>query len=76
MTEASAARVAELLKAHDEDLRTHSELDRATDLTRIGPLWLGRYAERGFVTYSEMTRRQISESAWLLPGVRPRNRRR
>ncbi len=43
--------LAELLKAHDEELRTGSELDRATDITRIGPLWLGRYAERGFVTY-------------------------
>lgn len=40
-----------MLKAHDEDLRTGSELELATEVTRIGPLWLGRYAERGFVTY-------------------------
>ncbi|HEY3408153.1 MAG TPA: GNAT family N-acetyltransferase [Propionicimonas sp.] len=54
MTEPSAARLAELLKAHDEDLRTESELDGATGVTRIGPLWLGRYAERGFVTYQDL----------------------
>jgi hypothetical protein len=46
--------LAELLRAHDEDLRTDSEVDRATDVTRIGPLWLGRYAERGFVSYRDL----------------------
>ena len=54
MTESSAARLADLLKAHDEDLRTESEFEGATDVTRIGPLWLGRYAERGFVSYSDL----------------------
>jgi len=54
LTEPSAAVLAELLKAHDEDLRTASELDRATDINRIGPLWLGRYENRGFVTYREL----------------------
>jgi hypothetical protein len=54
LTEPSAARLAELLKAHDEDLRTESELDGATGVTRIGPLWLGRYAERGFVSYQDL----------------------
>ena len=54
MTGPSAAMLAALLKAHDEDLRTGSDLDRATDVTRIGPLWLGRFAERGFVTYRDL----------------------
>ncbi len=54
MTEPSAARLAELLTAHDEDLRAASELDGATDVARIGPLWLGRYAERGFVSYRDL----------------------
>ncbi len=54
MTEPSAAKLAELLKAHDEDLRTESEVDGATDVIRIGPLWLGRFAERGFVSYSDL----------------------
>lgn len=46
--------LARLLRAHDQDLRTEAELDRATDVVRIGPLWLGRYAERGFVTYRDL----------------------
>jgi hypothetical protein len=54
LTEPSAARLAELLKAHDEDLRTESEVEGATDVARIGPLWLGRYAERGFVSYRDL----------------------
>ncbi len=54
MTEPPRATVNALLKAHDEDLRTESELDRATEVTRIGPLWLGRYGERGFVTYQDL----------------------
>lgn len=54
MTAPSPATVAALLKAHDEDLRTESELDRAADVVRIGPLWLGRFAERGFVTYRHL----------------------
>jgi len=54
LTEPSAARLAELLTAHDEDLRTESEVDGATGVTRIGPLWLGRYAERGFVSYRDL----------------------
>ena len=54
MTESSAARLADLLKAHDEDLRTESEVEGATDVSRIGPLWLGRYAERGFVSYQDL----------------------
>jgi hypothetical protein len=54
LTERWAATVGELLAAHDEDLRTESELDGATDITRIGPLWVGRYAERGFVTYRNL----------------------
>ncbi len=45
---------AELLRAHDEDLRTSSELAGATDVHRIGPLWLGRYGTRGFVTYRDL----------------------
>jgi hypothetical protein len=54
LTEPSAARLADLLRAHDEDLRTESDLDRATEIVRIGPLWLGRYAERGFITYQDL----------------------
>ena len=42
MSEAREASVAELLQAHDDDLRTEAEFDRVTDLARVGPLWLGR----------------------------------
>lgn len=43
-----------LLRAHDEDLRTEAELAGATHRSRIGPLWLGRYGERGFVSYHDL----------------------
>ncbi len=45
---------ARLLQAHDEDLRTEAELDRATQCTRIGPLHVGRFGDRGFVTYRDL----------------------
>jgi hypothetical protein len=54
LIEPPSATVADLLEAHDADLRTEAELDRATDLARIGPLWLGRYGERGFATYRDL----------------------
>lgn len=43
-----------LLRAHDADLRGAAELVGATDVHRIGPLWLGRYGTRGFVTYRDL----------------------
>ena len=54
MTGSRVASVADLLEAHDEDLRTEAELDTATDLARIGPLWLGRFGERGFASYRDL----------------------
>lgn len=45
---------ADLLAAHDEDLRTQAELTGASDLARIGPLWLGRFGGHGFVTYRDL----------------------
>ncbi len=43
-----------LLQAHDADLRGGAELADATDVHRIGPLWLGRHGSRGFVTYRDL----------------------
>lgn len=50
----TAATREALLAAHDADLRTGAELAGATDVHRIGPLWLGRYGTRGFVTYRDL----------------------
>lgn len=69
MTETAAAMVAELLRAHDEDLRTDSELDRATGIVRLGPLWLGRYADRGFVTYRDLDGAEGAELDDLIRSV-------
>ncbi len=44
----------DLLLLHDEQLRTAAELDGATDTGRIGPLWLGRFGSRGFVSYRDL----------------------
>lgn len=46
--------VADFLRAHDEELRTAAELDEATGVTQIGPLWLGRFGSRGYVTYRDL----------------------
>ena len=45
---------AHLLATHDAHLRGRAELADATHLARIGPLWLGRYAEYGFVSYTDL----------------------
>lgn len=45
---------ARFLRAHDEELRTEAELGAATHRGRIGPLWLGRFGDRGFVTYRDL----------------------
>ncbi len=42
----------ELLAAHDADLRGEAEVADAQDITRLGPLWLGRYGSSGFVSYT------------------------
>lgn len=44
----------ELLLAHDEELRTTAELDGATGAGRIGPLWVGRFGSRGFISYRDL----------------------
>jgi hypothetical protein len=44
----------ELLAAHDAGLRGKAELADAADVSRIGPVWLGRYGERGFVSYTDL----------------------
>ena len=54
MSKPRATSAAALLQAHDDDLRTETELDGATDLARVGPLWLGRYGGRGFATYGDL----------------------
>lgn len=43
-----------LLAAHDEQLRSEAEVRDADEVARLGPLWLGRYGERGFVTYASL----------------------
>lgn len=43
-----------LLRAHDEDLRTAAEVAGADRTDRLGPLWLGWYGARGFVTYRDL----------------------
>ena len=51
MTPASAQ---ELLRVHDEQLRTAAELDGARDTGRIGPLWVGRFGPHGFISYRDL----------------------
>lgn len=43
-----------LLQAHDAELRAEAELADASEVHRIGPLWLGRYARRGFISYRDL----------------------
>ncbi|WP_028709337.1 GNAT family N-acetyltransferase [Propionicicella superfundia] len=43
-----------LLREHDEQVRCSAEVDGATDVARIGPLWLGRFGTRGFVSYRDL----------------------
>ena len=45
---------AALLLAHDEDLRTTSEVGGADRCERLGPLWLAWFGDRGFVTYRDL----------------------
>lgn len=46
----------ELLRAYDAELRTHAELADCDEVTRMGPLWLGTFPERGrgFLTYRSL----------------------
>ncbi|AKK02633.1 GNAT family N-acetyltransferase [Corynebacterium epidermidicanis] len=48
---------SELLSRYDEQLRTHAEVSDASEVARIGPLWLATYPEvgRGLVTYAELS---------------------
>lgn len=50
----ATASPAALLKAHDDELRTTAELDGATGVGRIGPLWVGRFGSRGFISYRDL----------------------
>lgn len=50
----SLASRQDLLLLHDEQLRTAAELDGATGAGRIGPLWLGRFGARGFISYRDL----------------------
>ncbi|MGV8910104.1 MAG: GNAT family N-acetyltransferase [Propionicimonas sp.] len=69
MSEPPGASIADLREAHDVDLRTEAELDRATDLARIGPVWLGRYGDRGFATYRDLAGATGSELDQLIHSV-------
>ncbi len=45
----------ELLAAYDAQLRAEAEVRSATDVTRVGPLWLATWApSRGFVTHRSL----------------------
>ena len=50
----TAATAQELLRIHDDQLRTAAELDGATDTGRIGPLWVGRFGPHGFISYRDL----------------------
>ncbi|WP_212723045.1 GNAT family N-acetyltransferase [Nocardioides jishulii] len=44
----------ELLRAYDSQLREASEFSTATAVRRDGPLWIGRYGDRGHVSYRDL----------------------
>ncbi len=45
----------DLLAAYDRSLRAESEMHGATQVTRIGPLWLGTFpGGRGLISYSDL----------------------
>lgn len=48
------SRHQQLLEAHDADLRGEAEVADAQDITRLGPLWLGRYGSSGFISYTDL----------------------
>ncbi|MFC0673207.1 GNAT family N-acetyltransferase [Brachybacterium hainanense] len=55
MTEDTGARRDALLAAYDADLRTEAEMERALEVARIGPLWLGVFpGGRGFISYRDL----------------------
>lgn len=43
-----------LLRAYDEHLRTRAEVRAAATFERLGPLWLARFGDEGFVTYGDL----------------------
>jgi hypothetical protein len=49
-----ADRRTALLRAHDEDLRSASEVGGADRHERLGPLWLAWFGDQGFVTYRDL----------------------
>lgn len=51
MTDAARAR---LLQAYDAQLREGAEVLSADHVDRLGPLWLGTFGERGFVSYRSL----------------------
>jgi hypothetical protein len=55
-----------LLQEHDTQLRTAAEVDAADEVLRIGPLWLARFGDRGFVTYESLAGRSDDELAALV----------
>ena len=60
--------LATALTAYDQQLRTSAEMQGATDVTRLGPLWLGVLpGERGFVTYAPPGRGDAERLAGLVP---------
>jgi hypothetical protein len=59
-----------LLEAYDRHLRTEAETRSATDVARVGPLWLAKFAGgRGFVTYPPLSGTQAAEAAGLVEAV-------
>lgn len=49
------SRIASLLAAYDEQLRTDAETRSALSVTHLGPLWLVTFASgRGFITYKDL----------------------
>ncbi len=45
----------DLLGAYDDQLRGATEVHDASDVVRLGPLWLARFpGDRGFITYREL----------------------
>lgn len=43
-----------LLQAYDAGLREQAEMSSATSYDRDGPLWRGKFGDRGFVTYRSL----------------------
>lgn len=55
-----------LRQEHDAQLRTSAEVDAADEVSRIGPLWLARFGERGFVTYRTLAGQTDDDVAGLI----------